>query len=292
MKVDGYLIDCATEERLTYTATATRFPVEKGAQTSDHIITEMPVLEFDGIVSDTPIGKAANDPSRRSLGGGTLPSQDAYQFFLSIRQAEQPVTVECSYGTFTDMVMTSLTPRRDVATAKAFMFSATFEQIDIRETRRTTIRTATPGTGKKKNLGNQPVTKINGAAVDGVIYVITFPVAKREFATKGYGKPVATDMSFVVTRFGTDERPLFDCYRILAGRERNAEGFLTPAGAGGPDAARYQFHELVTLTDASTQTRRDSEGRDVTTDPAPKLDNKTPDKTPVKRGWWNAPEAK
>lgn len=291
IRVDGYPVDCATEERLTYKATATKFPVEKGAAKTEHVIVELPVLEIDGVVSDTPIGAMAVDPSRVALNGQTLPSRDAFEFFTALHLAGGTVTVECGYGKFDDMVMTSLAPSRERTSAKAFKFSVTFEQIDIRETRRVTVAAVPNATGRK-NLGNQPVTKVNNATVEGVIYAITFPVAKREFATKGYGKPVATDLSVVKNSHGVDV-PVspFDCYRVLAGRERNAEGYLTPRADGGGNAGKYEFHQFAALYDPATNTRRDFEGRDVTTTPTPKEAKPTTAKG-KRRGWWNEPEAK
>lgn len=311
IRINGYPIDCATEERLSYKATATKFPVEKGAALTDHIIVELPVLELDCLVSDTPTGEIAADATRTSLGGDVLPSRDAYDFLTGLHQAQGksgggPVTVECTYGKFANMAITALSPTRDVRSLKAFRFSVTFEQIEIAETNRVSIKTATPGSGTKKKLGNQPVTKINGQTVEKVIYVITFPVDKREFATKGYGKPVATNVTVKKNSYGVDiPIPPTDCYKVLPGRERNAEGYLTPVKGGGNadrpltnnarfdrDAGVYEFHEFAALYNAETDSRRDLEGRDVTTTPAPKVDSKQPGKGPVKRGWWNEKEAR
>lgn len=296
-KIDGYPIDCVTDERLTYKATATKFPVEKGAAVTDHIIVELPVLELDCMVSDTPIGAIAIDPTRTTLDGETLPSRDAFEFLTALHQAQSqagsaPITVECTYGKFENMAMTQLSPARDHTTLKGFKFTVTFEQIEIRETRRITVA-AVPNANGKKKLGNQPVTKVEGVTVEGVIYCITFPIEKREFATKGYGKPAATDLSVVKNKFGVDiPRSPFDCYRVLPGRERNSEGYLTPVKGGGGNGGKYEFHEFAALYNPETDTRRDLEARDVTTTPTPKVDSKAPGKGPVKRGWWNEKEAR
>lgn len=152
IKVNGYPIDVALSEDLKYESEVTKSPVEQGADVADHVIARLPVLTFEGVVSDTPTGRVANDESRLQLGGAT-PSQDAFERFKAIHTAKQPVTVECSFGKFDHMVMTSLNPKKDAASAKSFQFTATFEDVRIVENRRTTVRVAVPNCGKKQNYG-------------------------------------------------------------------------------------------------------------------------------------------
>jgi hypothetical protein len=152
IRVNGYPIDVALQERLDYTSEVTKSPVEKGADIADHVIARLPVLTFDGVVSDTPIGAVSNDESRLTLQGAT-PSQDAYRRFEAIHVAKQPVVVECSFGKFDHMVMTSLSATKESTSAKAFVFTATFEDVRIVENRRTTVRVAVPNVGKKQNFG-------------------------------------------------------------------------------------------------------------------------------------------
>lgn len=197
IRINGYLIDCATEERLTYKATATKFPVEKGGAITDHIIVELPVLELECIVSDTPTGAVLVDASRQSLDETVVPSRDAFDFLTGLHQAQNksgggPVTVECTYGKFENMAITSLTPVRDVASLKALRFGITFEQIDIQETRRVTIRTAVPNATGKKNLGNQPALGWFGTDEAGIRYVISEPVRTRSINQRIYGPPILT----------------------------------------------------------------------------------------------------
>lgn len=155
IRVNGYPVDCALEERLRYEADVTDLDIESGSDPSDHIRPKQPVLEFDGIVSDTPLGEVASDPSRQADSGSPTPSRDAFDRFVAIHEAGQPVVVECTYGKFDSMAMTSLSPERTVETAKAFKFTATFKRIKIRENKRTTVRVAIPNGTGKQNLGSR-----------------------------------------------------------------------------------------------------------------------------------------
>lgn len=151
IKVNDYPIDSALEERLTFEAEATKNPVEKGAAVTDHITARLPVLEFEGIVSDTPIGAIATDPTRTSA--QQEHSREAYKRFKELFEAADVCVVECSYGKFENMALTGLTPVKNAQTKKSFRFTARFEQIKITENKRTTIRTSIQNGGKVKNLG-------------------------------------------------------------------------------------------------------------------------------------------
>lgn len=155
IRINGYPIDCALEERLTYEADVTDLDVESGSDVTDHIRPKQPILEFDGLVSDTPLGEVATDPSRQTDAGAPTPSRDAFDRFRTIHEAAQTVVVECSYGKFDSMAMTSLTPSRTSETAKAFKFTATFKRIRIRENRRTTVKVAIANGSGKQNLGSR-----------------------------------------------------------------------------------------------------------------------------------------
>jgi len=154
IRIDGFAIDVATDERLTYESEVTEFPVEKGAPVSDHIIAKRPVLELDCVVSDTPTGAVAEDPSRKGLDPSTNPSSDAFEFFRRLHGDRRAVVVECSFGKFDDMVMTSFPPVRNKESLKALKFTVTFKQIEFATNNRSTVSVSAiggaGGAGKKK----------------------------------------------------------------------------------------------------------------------------------------------
>lgn len=163
IRVDGYPIDAALEERINYEAEVTTNPVEKDADITDHVTARLPSIEFDGVVSDTPIGAIANDPTR--LNAVESQSRVAYLKFLAVFLAKQMVVVECSFGKFDSMILKGLTPVKNAATKKAFKFTAVFQQIKIVENRRTTVRTAIRNGGKTANNGLSADNLVEGSKV-------------------------------------------------------------------------------------------------------------------------------
>lgn len=274
IKIAGYVVDCATNERLTYAATVTKFAIEKGAKTADHIIPELPILEFDCIISDTPIGAVAIDPSRIALGDAILPSQDAFEFFTGLHENGDVVTVQCSYGTFENMAMTSLPMQRDVGTSKALAFSVKFEKLDIRDVQRRSSdrRAAVPNASGKKNLGaHESVRKF---LKDEVSYVISYPFSQRETRRKLYGKPILTTtraVRFAVNGFDKFQVDRVDHYKLGTGDMEGdpkvtlADGFVGPKrldpdeATGAELAASRQSVHYYFLTGGNTATFKETD---------------------------------
>jgi hypothetical protein len=188
IKVDGYPIDCSLNERLTYESDVTEFAVERGAPVSDHIIAKRPVFEFDGVVSDTPTGAVAEDPSRTGLAVSAMPSHDAFEFFTQLHRDRRTVSIECSFGKFEDMVLTSLSPTRDKESFKAFKFTANFRQIEFAQNNRTAVRLAAiggAGGGFRKKLGTL-MGRLKDLNVTAVISFKADASIRKEKLRQGY----------------------------------------------------------------------------------------------------------
>lgn len=155
IKIDGYPIDLAITETLNLESTVTKYPIERGAKIADHVQNEPPTITLEGIVSDTPIGVIATDPTRQVVTGGALPSKDALTRLLAIRDAKEPVVIECNLGRFEQMIMTSLEVPKSKEVGKALQFTVTFEQITLTTNNRTTVRVAIPNGSGRDNLGNK-----------------------------------------------------------------------------------------------------------------------------------------
>lgn len=267
--IDGFPFDLAVTAEPTYQSELTKHPIDAKALISDHIIDSQLVLSLECVVSDTPTGAIASHSTRQNTGTSpVLVSDAAWNKLFEIRSKKRAVTVETGRRTYERMVITSLSERAEMATAGGAYFTVTLEQATIVENKRVTVRVAVPLAKGKSNLG--PKNTIDGKAVD-VIYVITFPVAKRAEVSKGYGPPLATNVNKVklaIPQFGDvyAARPPFDCFRIK--REVNAEGYLVKVGKGG-NAGVYEYYEFSTLTDTVTGARRDSVGRAVVRNPGP-----------------------
>lgn len=147
-----YPIDVAEEERLSYEADVTSSAIEKGADTTDNVRPKLPVLDVDCTISDTPVGKVALDPSRQGVSSAAA---DGFRRLVEIYMTAEPLTVECSFGRFEDMVLEKFSPVRNKGTGKALKFTATFRNIKIVQNERTTVRRGIPNGGHRVNRGLQ-----------------------------------------------------------------------------------------------------------------------------------------
>ena len=153
IKIGGYLIDVATEESVSYETEVTEYPVESGGVVTDHTQNRVPVLTIEFTVSDSPIGEVA-----KARGPGSIPSSEARNFLLVLRDGQEPFTVECSLGTFPDMVFQTLEETKDSGTGAALTATATFRRINIQEVTRTVVAiTEVPAL---RNLGNRPSKEV------------------------------------------------------------------------------------------------------------------------------------
>ncbi len=164
ISIAGYPIDIAKMETHSLDAEVTDHPVEKGSVISDHVRLNPIEITLECLVSDTPIGVIATDPTRQagaieingeSSDTAPTPSEDAYAFLKRIRLAREPVTIETSLDRFENMVLTSLSVPRNATTSGGLTFEVTFKEVVIIENLRVTVRVATPGSGSinKVDLG-------------------------------------------------------------------------------------------------------------------------------------------
>lgn len=240
-KIAGYPVDCAMTEEPTFSSDITKFPTEKRGSYSDNIQRKPIQFKFEGLISDTPIGAIALDPSRQALTGNDIPSKFAYAFFLSIHNAGEPVTIETSFGKFDDMALASLVPTKDQKTGKALKFTANFEQLQVLENKRTTVAVAVPRAAGKQNLGNllSPAQFLENIA--GIILVTSFPTSGRATLRKSLGEPV-------FTRRGSNE---LDCYRKQGAMV--ADGYLT-ANSSSVSSDKYTYHPMSSVPNTGPDT--------------------------------------
>ncbi len=150
--IDGYPIDISTGETHTFPAEVTSYPVEKGADTADHVRAKPLKVSLDCIVSDTPIGLITTHSTRTD---GSIPSGTMYQRLLALRDKGDPVVISTSLDVFEDMVLSDLSIPRDAGEPHQLHFKVEFTQFIFVTNNRTTVRVATPGGTGHKNLGER-----------------------------------------------------------------------------------------------------------------------------------------
>lgn len=154
--IDGYEIDIAESEEHDYENEVTEHPVESGADITDHVRARSIGLTVEGVVSDTPLEALAK---RRNelvvIGGETFakPSEEAFARLLEISDTREPITVNTSLKTYTNMILERLSAPRNAGTGEALRFTATFKQIRLITNERTTVVVSVPRGSKKVNRG-------------------------------------------------------------------------------------------------------------------------------------------
>lgn len=148
--IDGYVLDCITEETVSYASEVTEYPVESGGKIADHLQNDAPTVTFTAVVSDSPIGDAA-----KARGANVVPSSEAKEFLLGIRAERRPFTFVGTTGTYDLMVFTSLEFPRDNETGQALRIEAELRQLTLAEVKRTVVRQVT-------RLGHRPSRSADG----------------------------------------------------------------------------------------------------------------------------------
>lgn len=171
VRIDGFPMDLALTEGHTFPGEVTKYPVESGADMSDHIRDLPESITLECIVSDSPSGDIATDPTRQ-LGevpadglldpNAPLPSADALEHLREAKRRRRPVSVETSLGVFESMAIVDLEVPKDASKTHGLFFTVRLERINIVTNRRTKVRTRSNmagagGKGRGKAAAGKPV---------------------------------------------------------------------------------------------------------------------------------------
>lgn len=179
--INALRIDASISEKHAYESEASQFPVESGGSIVDHI-RPMPIeVSIEGVVSNTPIGEVAgersiervevNNPDGTTTDVTPTPVEQALTTLTGIYTRRGVVEITTTLATYKNMAMISLDIPRDAAGGgdNALKFTAGFRQIQIVTTDRVKVRTATPGSGKRRSKGAQPAPeKLDNSSRPGV----------------------------------------------------------------------------------------------------------------------------
>lgn len=145
-RINGIALDAVTSETPSYASDVTSYPVQSGGQVSDHVTNQLPSVSITAVVSDIPIGDMIEEHKASSLShlySGPR-SMQVYKALLELRKVRKPFKYEGLRDTWENMVFTDISPPMDATTGEALRFSATMQQIDIRELVRTASRKFRP----------------------------------------------------------------------------------------------------------------------------------------------------
>lgn len=226
IKVNGYIIDLATSEKVSYESEATRYPVESGGEVTDAVVNYAPVLSVEFVVSDSPIGEVA-----KARQGSASPSTEARGYLLALRDSREPFTVECSRGTFPNMVFETIEETSDASTGAAMVASFTARRIDIREIRRTVVAD-------------------RGYQVSRTLAAKTLWYCPTMFTTNEYGGVIGSNQPRVTKDDAFNE--VQGCYRI----ERRKDGDLYYAATAFNGHRRVEAGQKLTADEVRDYKRQ------------------------------------
>lgn len=169
VKISDYFVDAFLSEDHTYETDVSEYPIESGSAAVDHIRLKPITVSVELLVSDSPIGtsfqlrKHTFTATDNGFANKILPSGEALDFLLALREAREPITIITSIKTYPNMVMTSLSVPRDGDTGHALKATARFQQIIVIKNKRTLVQLTTEPRGKgKKSLGSKASKTVKG----------------------------------------------------------------------------------------------------------------------------------
>jgi hypothetical protein len=150
--IDGYPLDLVEVEEHSLESEITDHPVEDGSDISDNIrIKPRELTLTNAVVSDTPIGAIATDPTRILVDDLPPPSMDAYRKLEQIWLNREPVTIVTNLKKYDSMGLLQLTIPREAKNAGGLIFTAHFKEIRLAKNKR--VRMAVPNAGGEANRG-------------------------------------------------------------------------------------------------------------------------------------------
>lgn len=156
--IDGIPMDLAEKEDHVLKSAITKHPVETGIDITDHIRPEPRTLTLTGVVvSNTPIGAIAQDPSRQ---GKNDFAGNTYRFLRDLWANPRTVVVVTGLERYESMAMAALQIPREHKDAGALVYTVVFEEVQVKQQRRATV--LLPATAGEVDLGPQGITTLDG----------------------------------------------------------------------------------------------------------------------------------
>lgn len=183
-KIGGITIQATIEEAYTDELQITEHPVEKGAEINDHSFKRQPEVVIKCGWSNADYA-ALLATAESVFSGGGLPTAEyvntVYSQLLALQESRIPFDVVTSRRKYSSMMLKSLISVNDAKTSGALMVTATLKQVNIVDTRVTTLPPredqANPeATAETQNAGVKaavPATPAPGGAAPPTTWIST-----------------------------------------------------------------------------------------------------------------------
>jgi hypothetical protein len=145
-------VEATVSEQHSVQIDVTDFPVEHGANISDHKRVKPDSIRIEGIISNTPIAKQEQLPDNY---GARV--QKAFEYLEKLRDSGDLIVITTGLKLYQDMALVDAQIPRDVKTGDVLQFTASFKQIRVVSNRTVSVVTTRAPNGQPLNKkGPQP----------------------------------------------------------------------------------------------------------------------------------------
>ena len=117
-------------EGATSKVTATKNPVAKGADSTDHIRVEPMTFNCIGVVSDTPVQLGGTIANIFKSGGRRI-SSETWNKLLILQAKREPFTLQQNLRSYDNIFISELTYSQDKDTSNVLIFNCKLEEINF-----------------------------------------------------------------------------------------------------------------------------------------------------------------
>ncbi|HDX9118484.1 hypothetical protein UXO19_21795 [Enterobacter hormaechei] len=153
------VFDAVTDTGIRRQADITSYPVESGAEVSDHVQIKNNTFKLSGVITETPV-RLEKDLLYSAGVNGTRISQ-AIQYLDKIFDSRQPITLVTEHKVYENVILSGIS--YDYKSEFAMQFDLEFEQVRLVSTAtvnviatKTQSNKSTGGTVKQKVVNNAP----------------------------------------------------------------------------------------------------------------------------------------
>ena len=173
-------VDVSLSQRHKVSVDTTDFPVEQGADITDHLRRRPDSVTIEGFVSNTPVEPGfpvttyvagtqgfSNQNFTDYDGESPQLAKTAHEYLDALTYGPQLATVVTPLKTYSDMALIDLDMPKSVATGDVFQFTAVFKRIFTVTNATVTVLTRAPNGQTNKNTGKQATTQATAAQKSG-----------------------------------------------------------------------------------------------------------------------------
>lgn len=153
------VFDAVTDTGIRRQAEITSYPVESGAEVSDHVQIKNNTFKLSGVITETPV-RLEKDLLYSAGVNGTRISQ-AIQYLDKIFNSRQPITLVTEHKVYEDVILSGIS--YDYKSEFAMQFDLEFEQVRLVSTATVNViatkmqsNRSVGGTVKQKVVNNAP----------------------------------------------------------------------------------------------------------------------------------------